>query len=272
MNLKKVYDMAVDLQTEDLKKELYELVRTFVYKYHTRYFPHYKGDLDDLVGNYYAEFLTPKSRVKGQEKSLLDIYDPSVQTLPALVKVSVIRKMIDGERTYHPTLSFGNERDEETGDVAIDYLAEKIAPQSAEMFSLTEEEVKIAKEAFESLSPRLKLEFLKDFKKVLPDLEEESRMLFKEILGEHFPSEEVKDSSDPLSPLVDLIQTRYENLEVGLGRSSKEGKVIKVGTKEKGKVKDTLGEGYEAFLLFMSERGLFPFLTRGRFVYFTKNL
>lgn len=90
--------MIKEQQTESVKLRLFELTKQFTYKYVWRYYKQFQGDLDDLVMDYYIEFLTPKSRVKGKEESLLDKFNPEVTSLEYLVKVSTQRKLIDSSR------------------------------------------------------------------------------------------------------------------------------------------------------------------------------
>ena len=40
-----------------------------------------------------------KSRIEGEEENLLDKFDPSITTLPYLVKIAVKRKLIDSSRS-----------------------------------------------------------------------------------------------------------------------------------------------------------------------------
>lgn len=49
-------------QTEAVKVRLYRLTDQFVKKYVWRYYKQFTGDIDDLIMEYYVEFLTPKSR------------------------------------------------------------------------------------------------------------------------------------------------------------------------------------------------------------------
>ena len=112
-------------QTESVKVELFNLTRQFVYKYVWRYYKQFQGDLDDLVMDYYVEFLTPKSRVQGKEQSLLDKFDDKVTTLPYLVKIAVQRKLIDSSR-QDPIRTYG-----------LDLLSDEYGDCITEAFNLT---------------------------------------------------------------------------------------------------------------------------------------
>lgn len=103
-------------QTKEVKIHLYNLTRNFVYKYIHQYYKQYQGDLDDLVSDFYIQFLTPKARIKGKEQSLLDKYDDSITSLEYLVKVSVIRKLIDRSRSDKGKVSI-DKRWDDCGDM-----------------------------------------------------------------------------------------------------------------------------------------------------------
>lgn len=95
--------MRVEQQTEELKVRMYDLTLQFVRKYQRQYYKQYKGDLEDLVMDFYCNFLTPKSRTLGNEESLLDKFDPThsggCTSLERVVKVSVVRMLIDRSRS-----------------------------------------------------------------------------------------------------------------------------------------------------------------------------
>lgn len=114
-------------QTKEVKVHLYNLTHNFVYKYVHQYYKQYQGDLDDLVSDFYIQFLTPKARVKGKEQSLLDKYDDSITSLEYLVKVSVIRKLIDKSRS-------------DKGRVSIDKRWDDCGDMTAVIFGLYDEQ------------------------------------------------------------------------------------------------------------------------------------
>ena len=90
--------MRKEEQTQKVLLELCDLTLNFTRAYQPRYYYQYRGDVYDLAMEFYCEFLTPKSR-KGTPESLLDKFNPEITTLPYLVKVSTIRKLIDRSRS-----------------------------------------------------------------------------------------------------------------------------------------------------------------------------
>lgn len=85
-------------QTPEVKQRLFFLTGQFTKKYVHRYYKQYRGEIEDLIMDYYLDFLTPKSRIEGQEETLLDKYNSEITCLEYLVKVSIIRKLIDSSR------------------------------------------------------------------------------------------------------------------------------------------------------------------------------
>lgn len=85
-------------QTDELKVRVYNLTLSFVRKYQPRYYMQYRGESEDLALDFYCQFLTPKSREKGKEESLLDKYNDEITSLEYLLKVSVQRMLIDRSR------------------------------------------------------------------------------------------------------------------------------------------------------------------------------
>lgn len=84
-------------QTSDLLLHLQELVVIFTKRYQPQYYYQYRGEFYDLAMEIYCDFLTPKGRGEKKE-TLLDKFDASITSLEYLVKVSVIRKLIDKSR------------------------------------------------------------------------------------------------------------------------------------------------------------------------------
>lgn len=107
------------------KVTLYNLTMKFTEVYQPRYYVQYHGDVHDLSMDIYEDFLTPKSRVKGQEKTLLDRYDtnlkPADMTEEAffanLCKVSVTRKLMDRSRVDRYQFSSLDAMIDEFGDL-----------------------------------------------------------------------------------------------------------------------------------------------------------
>ena len=98
--------MTKEQQTDQVKLRLYRLTEMFVKHYQPLLYYQFRGEQADLVSDFYTEFLTPKSRVKGKEQTLLDKFDDSITTLEYLVKVSVQRKLIDASRKDKGERSF----------------------------------------------------------------------------------------------------------------------------------------------------------------------
>lgn len=95
--------MRKEAQTEELKVRVYNLTLSFVRKYQPRYYKQFRGAQEDLTADFYCQFLTPKSRIKGKEESLLDKYDDTITSLEYLLKISVQRMLIDRSRQdSHP--------------------------------------------------------------------------------------------------------------------------------------------------------------------------
>lgn len=89
--------MCKEEQTDKVVQELYNLTKMFVRALQPKYYYQYRGDLDDLASEFFIQFITPKAR-SGEKKTLLDKFDEQVTTLPYLVKVCVVRKLIDASR------------------------------------------------------------------------------------------------------------------------------------------------------------------------------
>lgn len=273
MNLRKISDIAKSEQTDALKQQVFNLVRQFVYKNRVHYHPHYQGDVNDLISDIYADIMTPKAR-HGEKESLLDKFNPEITNLPYLVKQVVIRKLIDRERTFKPLKTYGNERNEETGDVSLDYLANKVdETPNTEQISLTESELEAVRNKFSSLSSREKTSFMKEFKAALPVLSNSSKEMFKEILGDWFPDEssisEDSNSTDNIQNVVLEYKDEFSDSPVSISivNSSKEGPVIKLVSSE-GTVDSSLGSDSEDVYAFFRSRGYVPFIRRGKQVYF----
>lgn len=95
--------MEKSQQTEKVIAELYKLTRQFTKALIPRYYYQYRGDPNDLASEFFVQFMTPKASGDRPKESLLDKFDASITSLPYLVKVSVIRKLIDQSR-QHPQI------------------------------------------------------------------------------------------------------------------------------------------------------------------------
>lgn len=85
-------------EQESLKVRLYSLTLMFTKAYKPKYYYQYRGDIEDLAADIYAEFLTPKGSKGKEKKTLLDKFDPSVTSIEYLTKICVVRKLIDRSR------------------------------------------------------------------------------------------------------------------------------------------------------------------------------
>lgn len=187
MNLFKsrVFDMDKSEQTDKVKTELYNLTLQFVRKYWRDYYPNYKGELEDLAMDMYEGFLTPKSRVKGKEETLLDKFDPNVTTLPYLVKVSVQRGLIDAARSDKRESNYTEKYDDETGELSLDYLVSHLDTEpdiQIEDIVFDEEEIAELRDKFDGLKPSVKTQFKKSFNEVKNVLSPNFRELFEDLL------------------------------------------------------------------------------------------
>lgn len=186
--LSRVCDMAKEDQTDQVKEELYKLTQQFVYKYWRKYYPAYKGDVEDLVSDMYLEFLTPKSRIKGKEESLLDKFDPSITTLPYVVKVAVQRMLIDKSRKDKGEKNYAEDYDEETGRLTLDFLANRIDDPEIQVddIEFTPEEIMELRDLYDELPAYKKNHFIKLFRKAQEEHELAPNFLalFKDLTGE----------------------------------------------------------------------------------------
>lgn len=139
-------------QTQQVKERLYYLTAQFVKKYIHRYYKQFKGDIYDLITEYYIQFETPKSRERGKEQTLLDKFDPSITTLEYLVKVSVQRKLIDSSRhDCRQSISFDKKYDE-FGDMMCKVFDLVTEPEEIESDVISHTEFSILCERFSRLS------------------------------------------------------------------------------------------------------------------------
>lgn len=110
--------MTKDQQTDKVFKLLYDLTKKFTKAYQPKYYYQFHGDVEDLAGDFFTQFITPKAR-SGEKKSLLDKFDEDITSLPYLVKVCVIRKLIDASRSNPQVLCSFDELLEKVGDLCM---------------------------------------------------------------------------------------------------------------------------------------------------------
>lgn len=175
-----------------LKLRLYNLTRQFVLKHSHHYYQQYRGDLQDLVQDFFIDFITPKCRPGGRKETLLDKYDSSVTSFEYLVKNAVIRKLIDRSRKDRTvSLSIDNLQ-EEYGDIITETfqlvdsqkhseLQEFIDPSVDERI-FTEDEVEYYRTKFEKLSENVRQSFVREYYKVRNVFASGYRNLFDTII------------------------------------------------------------------------------------------
>lgn len=180
-----------------LKLRLYNLTRQFVLKHSHHYYQQFRGDLQDLVQDFFIDFITPKCRPGGRKETLLDKYDSSVTSFEYLVKNAVIRKLIDRSRKDRTvSLSIDNLQ-EEYGDVITETfqlvesqqhsgLQEFVDPSVDERI-FTEDEVEYYRTKFEKLSENVRQSFVREYYKVRNVFASGYRNLFDTII-ESVPS------------------------------------------------------------------------------------
>lgn len=176
-------------QTEEVKVRLYQLTRQFVYKYQHRYYKQFNPeveDLEDLISEFYVSFLTPKSREKGKEQSLLDKFDPSVTTLEYLVKIAVQRKLIDYSRQHPGTNISIDSKVDEFGDCILKgFSLVDNTPESIDDRQFSQRDVNEMKLAFYSLSEYSKTCFNKQFQECKSALAPQYQKVFQSILDDY---------------------------------------------------------------------------------------
>lgn len=189
--------MNKEEQTSQVKVRLYNLTKSFVYKYQPRYYKQFKGELDDLISQFYLEFLTPKSRVKGKEETLLDKYSPKVTSLEYLVKVSVQRKLIDASRkdkaetsydalqevmgpSYLDSIVYANQ-DESVHVDLVDYDKEQMMKIVDRYDALDEAQKKHIQALYKEQRPAFAPNWKKMFDEVI-EFDEEQEVSHKEVL------------------------------------------------------------------------------------------
>lgn len=194
-----------------LKLRLYNLTRQFVLKHSHHYYQQFRGDLQDLVQDFFIDFITPKCRPGGRKETLLDKYDSSVTSFEYLVKNAVIRKLIDRSRKDRTvSLSIDNLQ-EEYGDIITETfqlvdsqnhseLQEFIDPSVDERI-FTEDEVEYYRTKFEKLSENVRQSFVREYYKVRNVFASGYRNLFDTIIESVPTTIQVRRGARPEIPL-----------------------------------------------------------------------
>lgn len=150
----KICDIAKSEQTDKLKKEVYDLVLSLTRTFQPLYYKQYKGDIRDLASEFFTSFLTEKGRGEKKE-SLLDKWNPDITNLTYLLKVAVVRKLIDYSRSDKGERNFVENFDEDDkSKLSLDYIA-NITPESEETLEsldFSPEFIEEMKSKFETLS------------------------------------------------------------------------------------------------------------------------
>lgn len=178
--------MTEQEQTEQVKLELYKLTEQFVKKYQWQYYKQFKGDINDLVGDFYADFLSKKGRGSVKE-SLLDKYNPDVTSLAYLVKQSVIRKLIDKSRGDKGEVSYDQVKgpDDEDNTTAADYFGNKAGISSQNYgnleFDYDDSTILQAKKLFKQLPDEDKYAKIIWFNDLKDELDSVVKSFFKKV-------------------------------------------------------------------------------------------
>ena len=195
-------------QTEEVKVRLYNLTVMFTKKYVHRYYKQYQGEISDLATEYYISFMTPKSRIKGNEETLLDKFNEEITCLEYLVKVAVQRKLIDSSRQNPRNNVSLDSMVENYGDMVLDNLnlitEEEDTVDTIEFpieFKLT------AKTKLEGLSKKMKTKVKMQYEEIKEVLAPAYKELFEDIFDE-----EEAIVEEVLTSLVVDIHTGIETI------------------------------------------------------------
>lgn len=200
--IQRIFDIAHDLQTDNLKQEIYHSIQSFVYKNYRRYHPHFKGDLHDLVVDFYTDFTRPKKRRNGEVFSELDRFEyhklggddwdaDDSKRLAAYIQRFVWHRLIDRERTDKREINYTERYDEETGDLSLDYLAKLVDEDDDRLEDLefTPKLISQAQEAYNNMSSNTKKDFLKIYEQIKHNLPENLKDLFGSLVGDDHSSQ-----------------------------------------------------------------------------------
>ena len=171
--------MKREEQTEQVKERLYFLTLSFVRKYQPIYYKQYRGHLEDLASEFYCQFLTPKSRIKGQEESLLDKFDTTITTLEYVTKVSVQRMLIDrSRRDKHPVVSIDKFVDEYGDLITKTFSLSTTEEDTVDSIEFTQDFKEDVRLAFSKLTKKAKENFIKTYLEVRNVIAKEYSTLF----------------------------------------------------------------------------------------------
>ena len=223
MNFRRISDVSTEQQTEAFKKEIFEDIRLFVLKYQKHYYPAYKGELDDLIVDYYTEFTRPKKHRNGETFSEMDRFEyeklggenwtaDDSKKLAAYIQRFVMGRLIDSARKDKGEKNYSERYNEETGELSVDFLAKLAAerdPQIEEI-EVTPEMILEARDRYDEMDDKKKQEFLELYHEIKNTISPNLRPLFKDIVGED-TAESFKKSGKPTGPFADKL---FEVLQV----------------------------------------------------------
>ena len=217
MNLNKIKDVSAEQQTEAFKMEIFEDIRLFVLKYQRRYYPAYKGDLDDLIVDYYTEFTRPKKHRNGEVFSEMDRFQyeklggenwtaDNSKKLAAYIQRFVMGRLIDSARKDKGEKNYSERYKEETGELSVDFLAKLAAERDPQLedIEITPELILIARDAYDEMPADKKREFLEIYEDENTDIPENLKKFFKDIVGSDTLESFMNNSST--GPMADKIQ------------------------------------------------------------------
>lgn len=152
-----------------LKLRLWNLTKKMVQKHTSHYYKQYRGDLDDLIQDFYIDFITPKARSGRRPEMLIDKYDSKITSFEYLVKTSVIRKLIDCSRKDRNPMVSIEGLQEEYGDLITEAFHLSLSPDAdptvdARQFS--PDEVAYFQSRWSQLSSEVRKAIAREYSKV----------------------------------------------------------------------------------------------------------
>lgn len=271
----KIVDLDKSKQTDEIKKEVYDLIKQFVYKNQKRYYPHFQGEIDDIVYNLFTEFLEQKTHRNGEVFSELDRFDPSkiggdvkYNKLATYVKTFVVKSLIDAERTDKRETRYTEKYNEETGDLSLDFLINKVAEKDTQVdeIEFSDKDYRLAKEKFEALPKSAKNKFISSYKESRSALSKNFVDLFDTLVEVEEPKNTIKEPT-----ILDTIKGfAPEGVTVNL-QNIKLGEAVRFQMPDKTPVNEFLDkETLDTLTTNMQSLEYKPYVIRGNSLYFIK--
>lgn len=198
-------------QTDKVKEKLYNLTLSFIKKHQSHYYIQFKGEPEDLALEFFCEFLTPKSRIKGNEQSLLDKYDVSKK--PAnmseeaffanLVKVSTIRMLIDRSRADNVNVKSIDNYIDSFGDVVSKVFNLTTEQPNIEEFMFSPSYIETVKSKFNSLSRKSQISLQKKYMEVCNVIDPLYRELFDKVI--------IVSKKEPENVFIEVFDNEMKN-------------------------------------------------------------